>query len=352
MTRRNQLFVQYTSRNYDEDWSLQRLRQQTRFFVVQDSVDITGSLPTELVNQDTLLIDRHNAFAFYQGLDFFDSDELTFAWQYRHMKPTADYMVNPTGRSLSLAYRYMKTTVADSLAEQTSPDGVPRDLFSSRHTPLTVNEYVASYNEHIGLPANNKLSFQFIGAYRNVQLKPSYDPDGGFFEGRFYWPLRYYLGGLNFLSGYPYFTKSGSKVFYARGAYSFPVFRRMNARFLNFTFAKLYAEVFAETGAVGNFNKLSLDEFEPNDFLSDVGGELRLEMFSSYRIPLRAFFQVAHPLNRSRLQREEAREAGVALNDPEAPAKIDKLRFYFGLGFFPSDLLAAAKDRLEPLRID
>lgn len=344
LSARSQFFVQFLHRNYDEDWSLQHLRQQTQFYVVQDSVDISASLPQDLINQDVTQIERSNAFDWYQGLDFFDSDDLTLAWQYRRIKPTADFLVNPTGRSFSLAYRYIKATVADSLAQVVPADGTPRDFFGRDPQPLTVNEYVASYNEHIGLPFNNRVSFRFLGAFRNLQLKPGFDPDGGFFEGRFYWPLRYYIGGHNFLSGYPYFTRSGSKVFYARTSYSFPVFRRMNTRFLNFTFAKLYAEVFAETGAVGNFDKTSLDEFEPNDFLSDVGGELRLEMFTSYRIPLRAFFQIAHPLNRSQLQKEEARAQGVSVDDPDAPPKIDRLRFYFGLGFFPGDLLAGGRD--------
>ncbi|MFP6642659.1 MAG: hypothetical protein VCF24_03720 [Candidatus Latescibacterota bacterium] len=348
VSARSQVFVQYLHRDYDEDWSLQRLRQQSQFFVIQDSVDISASLPLELIKQDTVLINRHDAFDWYQSLDFFDSNDLTFAWQYRHIKPTADFLVNPTGRSLSIAYRYTKTTIADSLAQVTSADGTPIDFFVPHRQPLTLNEYVGTYNEHIGLPFNNRLSFRFLGAYRNVRLKPGFDADGGFFEGRFYWPLRYYIGGHNFLSGYPYFTKSGSKLFYARTSYSFPVFRRVNMSFFNFTFAKLYAELFAETGAVGNFDEMSLNEFEPNDFLSDVGGELRLEVFTSYRIPMRVFFQVAHPLNRSRLQREEARADGLAPDDPDAPKKIDRLRFYFGLGFFPGDLLAGGRDIETP----
>ena len=306
------------------------------------------SLPQELIKQDTVLINRHDALDWYQGLDFFDSDDLTFAWQYRHIKPTQDFLVNPTGRSLSLAYRYTKTSIADSLAQVTSTDGTPRDFFVPDRKPLTVNEYIATYNEHIGLPFNNRLSFRFLGAYRNVRLKPSFDADGGFFEGRFYWPLRYYIGGRNFLSGYPYFTKSGSKLFYARTSYSFPLFRRVNMSFLNFTFAKIYAEIFAETAAVGNFDEMHLDKLERNDFLSDVGGEVRLEMFTSYRIPMRVFFQVAHPLNRSRLQREEARADGLSPDDPDAPKKIDRFRFYFGLGFFPGDLLAGGRDIDKP----
>jgi hypothetical protein len=352
LTRRSMAFVQYVRRDYNEDWALQRLRQQTRFFVIQDSVDITDSLPENLVRQDTLLVDPNEPFAFYEGLDYFDSHDLSFAFRHQYLKTTADFLINPTGRALTLIYRYSKASLADSLAQQVSSDGVPRDFFVEDRRPLTVNEYVGNYVERIGLPYNNRLSFQVMGAYRNLRLKNSFIPEGGFFEGRFYWPMRYYLGGMNLLSGYPYFTISGSKILYTRVSYSFPVFRRLKSSFLNFTFAKMYAEVFAEAGAVGNFTKVDVGDFDSSDFLTDVGGELRMEMFTNYRIPMRVFLQVAHPLNRNRLQRLEAREAGLALDDPDAPEKVDKYRIYFGFGFFPQDLLGAASQIAQLRHLD
>jgi len=349
LTRRNVISVQYLRRKYREDWSLQGFRRQTQFFVVQDSLDISRSLPADIMYRDTVMVDRADPLTFYDGLDFFTSHDLTFAWQYRRVKMTEDVLVNPTGRSLTAFYRYLKSTVTDSLADQTSPDGIPRDPLAADSRPLTVNEYVGAYTERLGLPYNNTLSLQVIGAYRNLRLKPGFDRDGGLFEGRFYWPLRYYLGGRNFLSGYPYFTASGSKLFYGRLTYSFPVFRRMNLRFLNLTFGKLYAHMFAETGAVGNFEEAHFSDLSTDDFLSDVGGELRMEMFTNYRIPLRAFFQVAHPLNRQRVQRREAREEGVSLDSPDAPELIDRWRYYFGLGFFPQDLLGVGRHITQPL---
>jgi hypothetical protein len=158
-----------------------------------------------------------------------------------------------------------------------------------------------------------------IGAYRNLRLKSSFNPEGGFFEGRYYWPLRYYLGGHNFLSGYPYFTSSGTKLVYGRLGYAFPLSRRLSTQFLNFTFAKCYAELFAEAGAVGNFSEAHWGDLSTKDFLSDVGAEVRMQVFSFYRIPMTAFFQVARPLNRSRVPR-----------DPDEPP-MDKWRYYFGL---------------------
>lgn len=351
--RRNQLVMQYLRRRYTEDWDLERRRYRLGTFVVQDSTDITGSLPSELVDQDTLLIGPEDPHTWYRGLDFFDSHDLSLAWRHRHLKPTKDYLINPTGRSATVIFRYRKASLVDSLYEQSSLVDEPLDIFAGKRRPVTLNEYVFSYTERIGLPFYNRLSLQVLGAFHNFRVKPGYVPGGGAFEGRFYWPLRYYIGGRNFLSGYPYFFRSGSRLLYGRAAYSFPLLRRIDARFLNFTFAKAYAEVFAETGRVSNADSFSRLDLDPRnafddflrvlqeDYLSDVGAEVRLELFTNYRIPLRAYVQVAHPLNRDRLQREAAMDLGLAPDDPGAPPKIDKWRYYFGLGFFPSDLLSA-----------
>ena len=66
-----------------------------------------------------------------------------------------------------------------------------------------------------------------------------------------------------------------------------------------------------------------------------------MRLFTFYRIPMGVFFQVAHPLNRNReleprLRAWEESQAGLPpdqRSDEGRPEKIDKLRFYFGLGF-------------------
>ena len=64
----------------------------------------------------------------------------------------------------------------------------------------------------------------------------------------------------------------------------------------------------------------SFDEvdFNTKSFLTDVGGELRLQLFTFYRIPLLAYFQAVRPLNRDRVNIDDL--------------KIDKWRYYFGFG--------------------
>ena len=330
LTRRTELNALYLWRNYAEGWSLRRFRSQNQIYVVQDGVDVSDSLGLDpvLFGQDTLLVDSEDPLKFYGDLSFFRTHMLSASWRYRKINPTADRLISPSGRALALVYRYLMPTVADSLTEQTPTDGVPRDQFVGVERRLRVNEYVAAYNERIGLPFDNSLNIELIGAYKNIRLKPRFIEDGGFLEGRYYWPLRYYIGGRNFLSGYPYFTDWGTKLLYARIAYGFPIFKRISSRFINFNFSKLYAELFAEAGVVGNFSRFEDIDFwkgkrwrswpNTDQFLTDVGGELRLQLFTFYRIPMFAYFQVAHPLNRDRV----AEDVGP----------IDKWRYYFGFG--------------------
>ena len=330
LTRRTELNALYLWRNYAESWTLRRFRSQNQIYLVQDGVDVSAVLDPALLGQDTLLVDSEDPLSFYDDLSFFRTHMLSTAWRYRKINPTADRLISPSGRAMALVYRYLMPTVADSLTEQTPPDGVPRDQFVGVERGLRVNEYIAAYNERIKLPFDNSLNIELIGAYKNIRLKPRFIEDGGFFEGRFYWPLRYYIGGRNFLSGYPYFTDSGTKLLYARIGYGFPILKRISSRFINFNFSKLYAELFAEAGAVGNFSRFEDIDFwsgerwrswpNTDKFLTNVGGELRLQLFTFYRIPMFAYFQVAHPLNRDRVSSGE-----------DAPL-IDKWRYYFGFG--------------------
>ena len=330
LTRRTELNALYIWRDYAEGWTLRRFRSLNHIYLEQDGVDMSASLDPSLLVQDSLLVDSEDPRTFYRDLSFFRTHMLSMAWRYQKINPTADRLISPSGRAMALVYRYLVPTVADSLTEQTSPDGVPRDQFAGVERRMRVNEYVASYNERIELPFDNSLNIELLGAYKNVRLKPRFIEDGGLLEGRYYWPLRYYIGGRNFLSGYPYFTDWGTKLLYARVGYGFPILKRINSRFINFNFSKLYAELFAEAGVVGNFSRFEDIDFwsgerwrslpNTDKFLTDVGAELRLQLFTFYRIPMFAYLQVAHPLNRERIPRDE--------DDP----LIDKWRYYFGFG--------------------
>lgn len=340
LTRRQMLSFNYAWTDYNEDWDLRQFRSRQQVFIIQDGKDITGSLPEAVranLSQDTVMVSGDDPRTYYRGLDFYSSHDVTAAWSYRLIKPTANSMVDPQGRALTLIYRYQMPTVVDYLVDQGVDDagnvrndtvddfgfpvdelGVRRARFTPELRHLHVNEYIASYIERLGLPFQNTISLQIVGAYTGTRLKDP-DKEQRFWEGRFSWPLRYYLGGRNNLSGYPYFSVWGSKLAYGRLAYTFPVMQRLSRHAFNFTLSKLYAELFAEAGAVGNFDHVQWGDLSRRDFLTDVGGEARLHLFTYYRIPMTAYFQGARALDRGR----------VPLQPGEAP--IDRWRYYFGL---------------------
>ena len=348
LTRRQRLDFRYMWRNLEESWSLNCYRSQSEVFLVQDGIDITANVISQMpadmqeqLRQDSVMVDDANARIYYRDLDFFNGHDLSMTWRYQLLKPTANRLVYPQGRALFLSFHYSSSKMVDYLVDLGVTDddppllrgdhvddfGFPSDEFGVRQDRLVpvmqrvkVNELIGSYFEGIGLPFDNSLSLQLLAGYRNLRLK---DPDAEgakTLEGRFYWPLRYYIGGLNFLSGYPYFTAWGSKILYGKVEYSFPIFPRISRRFLNFTISKLYADIFAEAGAVGNFDNFEMRDLDSKDFLTDVGGQVRLHLFTFYRIPMSAYFQVARPLNRDRVP-------GL----PDEPP-IDKWRYYFGFG--------------------
>ncbi len=344
LTRRQRLNLQYAWRDLNEDWVLRRFHVKDQVYIVQDGMDITAQLPPAVqaqLGRDSVMVHAEDTRAYHSGMNFYSAHDLGVSWHYRSVQPTANRAINPKGRALGLLYRYHHPTVVDFLSDQGIDDqgqrrgehvddlGFPTDAYGVRQDRLVpverdlqVNEYAATYLERVGLPYDNTLSLTIAGSQRDIRLKDPGDDNARILEGRYYWPLRYYLGGLNNLSGYPHFAAWGSSRIYARVGYMFPVWPRMSRRMLNLTFSKLYAEIFAEAGAVGNTGSLSPGDWSTDGLLTSVSAELRLQAFSFYRIPMLAYFQVARPLNRDRVHQRA----------DDTP--IDRWRYYFGFGLF------------------
>jgi Tol biopolymer transport system component len=319
----------YTYRSFKENLrSKQTVLDSTRTTAPDGNgnvIDITDDLGG--TNTTTIVVDDF----IYQDLRFYKSHDLSLGWNYTRFKPTFDRRLNPTGgRSLSLVYRRVNATITDSLAlsidlnQDSVPDPtvteVSPTLFRADNAKLALNEYIASWNEFLDFPGRTTLSFQAFVGYKDQPIKEA-QQGGGTFEGVFYYPLRYYLGGLGTLRGYPYFSLSGGKVVFGRANFTFPIFNKKSKELSPFTFSKLYGSFFFETGATGNAKKLSEIDFSTKPFLSDVGFELRMEVISNYIIPMFGFFQIAWPLDKTIPDR----------NDPTIINTIDDFRIYFGL---------------------
>jgi len=131
----------------------------------------------------------------------------------------------------------------------------------------------------------------------------------------------YYAGGFVGMRGYPYYSLGGRGVATIGLSYRFPISRSLDFRFLQFTFTKLYATVFADIGEAWRTVVPSITTWK-----KDVGLELRLESFSFYAYPTRIFFSGAYGLD----------EIDQVILTPDGPSIIHygkEWRFYLGILF-------------------
>lgn len=322
LTGRQTALLEFSNRTYQERFSTSgpdHIRRDL-FFGAQR----LAAIDTTIHLSGTLLDDR----------TFFSSRNLLFFWNYRTVRPAIDSAINPSdGRDIALWYSNIGSTVTDSLLTpteriidgQTVPIQTAPNEFSSFlpvRSKLNVNELGFAWTEYIRMPEpRHTLTLSALIRYRDKRFRE--DDEGG----GFYWPLRIYLGGLGSLSGYPYFTLEGSKAALWRASYTMPVFPHIHRRFLFFYLDRLYVSGFWEGGTTWNFDKLTAGALRSSRFLQDIGVQLRMQVFSFYRVPMVAFAHAAFPI--TDLTDHSRRNLGLP------PGRdIDSVRFYFGLGFF------------------
>lgn len=324
----------YGYRSYSENLKVKQVvLDSTKIFQTNDSgqlEDITDQVPG--TGGSSVFLDDF----LYKDLNFFKSHEWVLGWSFITLKPRTDTYINPSGgRALSLRYRRINATITDSLAfssdldQDNIPDATDLDLsptlFREDQVQKSFNEYIVSYNEFLPMFGRSTLSFQGFVAYKDGEVK-EVQQNGGTFEGVFYYPLRYYLGGIGTLRGYPYFTAAGSKLAFFRANYTIPLFKNIGSELPPFFFDKLYLSVFFEAGGVSNSNTLGDIDFSwqntKDTFLADWGFELRFQMFSHYRIPAFGYFIMAMPTKR---------DIQVRNAPPGTLERVDGRRIYFGL---------------------
>lgn len=324
----------YGFRSYSENLKVKQVvHDSTRIFQTNSSgqlEEITDQIPG--IGGSNILLDDF----LYKDLNFFRSHEWLLGWSFITLNPRTDTYINPSGgRALTLRYRRINATVTDSLAftsdlnQDNIPDPTETDLSPSLlredQTQVSYNEFIASYNEFIPLFGRSTLSFQGFVAYKDGAVK-EVQQNGGTYEGVFYYPLRYYLGGIGTLRGYPYFTAAGSKLAFFRTNFTIPLFTNVGSELPPFFFDKIYASIFFEAGGLSNANTFGDIDFSwqntKNTFLADWGVELRFQMFSHYRIPAFGYFIVAFPTKR---------DIQVRNAPPGTLERVDGRRFYFGL---------------------
>lgn len=302
----------------------QRIADNSTF--IWDGNDITDEVPEAgAVRTDDIRI--------LTDMEYFNSKELSLTYTYSRNIPAADSDLMPQGTTALFRFTHMRTTVTDSLVGQPEyyvPVGIYQDLSMALGTynpdPLLdelrpfdkhydVNEYLGLFKHNHKLPiVDHVLSGLFFVGYRDLQLKDIQKGEGSGYN----WPLKFYLGGANMMSGYPYFSFWGSKFAYTRFDYMFPIARRIGKTFGGFHVQRLYATAFFEAGNTWNFKKLTWGNLEEGTMKKDVGVELNLKTIWFYRFNAYLTVRVAWPLDQL-----DKNSSYRDLRDPQ--------RYYFGL---------------------
>ena len=288
-----------------------------------DGMDITGEVPyaRESVTYDT---------RYFTDMNYFKSQEFSVSYVYSKLEPAIDNDIAPKGTTLMLQFTHLQTAVTDSLVYQPlfyAPLGVNFDgsIAVAEYNPdplldalrpfkknVDLNEYVFLFQHNRKLPFwRHTLNGLVFTAYKDISLKDVRKGEGSGFN----WPLKYYVGGLNIMCGYPYFAFWGSKLFYSRFGYTFPIKHHISKNILGLHFQRLYGNVFFEAAKTWNFDRISMNNLKEGTFKRDVGFELKFNMLTFYRFSTLVYVKVAWPLN----------------SMVDSPYKNDARRFYFGL---------------------
>ena len=219
---------------------------------------------------------------------------LSLFFRHEQIKRDLERDINPRkGRYVSLKITREWNKFLDDFATD-------RIIGIEQFTNYNFFRYELNWEEYFPVPLTNRHTFslRFQGGYIDKDVDDFFHLFGGGFVG---------------LKGYSYYSVEGRKLAIGTATYRLPLLRNINWQFLNFYFDRLYLAGIAQYG-----NAWVDGGVDFNDFLSDVGVQLRLDMKSWYFFPTKVFFEAVYPL-------EEQINREFTYNK--------EWRFYFGILF-------------------
>jgi len=202
--------------------------------------------------------------------EYYKGYGLSAAYFIRAYLPHIDGDVAPLGLKGFLRYRFQPSELLD---EYELKDGTLIPKF---------NKYV---NHSVEFKARYgfKLFDQFFQS--DTRLFSYVSPiDDAFFTD--------YIGGLTGLRSYPFFAIGGSTTAIQTLSWNVPLIRNINEQYGRFTFDKLFARFFVETGNGWNSPLNTGDNLK-----TGIGAELRFSFQSAYLFPSKFFISGAYGLN-------------------------------------------------------
>jgi hypothetical protein len=239
------------------------------------------------------------------GWKYFVGNDARVRWYYKSIERSIDSDINPRGgREFTAEVMYAMD-----------------DLFTSGEFEYGVNpdfdennfgQYTIDWREYVALPwLRHTLQVRAFGSVIDKNVDD------------FFWV---YMGGMDRLRGYTFYSIGGRKGALASATYRFPIWRQINQQASWLTFKDIYGGVFYEVASAWNTGNLPSDDPAlTSDYYSNVGVELRFNMGSFYSYPATVNTVAAYAL-------DNAKYVNPIFDVPEVDYD-PQWRFYLNIGF-------------------
>jgi WD40 repeat protein len=203
---------------------------------------------------------------------YYVGNDLYVRWRFKSVHRAPDASINPRGgRAFSL--QYMRAW--DELFVNGDFEYGLRPSFSN----FDFNQYTVDWQEFFPLPwFRHTLQMRVFGSFIDREVDD------------FFWV---YMGGMDGIRGYTFYSIGGRQGAMVSGTYRFPLLRNLGKQLSWLTFRDVYGGVFFEAG------KAWENHFDLNGLKRSVGAELRMQLGSYYSYPTAIQFVAARSLDRS-----------------------------------------------------
>ena len=213
------------------------------------------------------------------GYTYLNGFDLGVTYHLRQLARRRDREISPRGRDLYFRYDRLFNYFFTDFDQEASFIQEEYDLFS-------YNQFTLDWKEWVGLPWNTSLGLRFYGGWITSDAVDDEEVDN-FFD--------FHLGGLNYMKGYTFYSVEGRKAAMGTATLRFPIAADWGWRFLHLYFDKLYGAVYGDIGKAWDGQRDEPDAFYGRTGpLRDLGGQLRLDLFSYYSMPTAVQMDLAY----------------------------------------------------------
>ena len=226
------------------------------------------------------------------GYTYLNGFDLDLTYRHDSVPRRRDRDINPRGgRRIYLRYDRMLNYFIKGFDEQNS------SFLAEEFLKIPYNQLTLDWREYLSLPRSSTLGLRLYGGWMDTD-KVDDERVGDFFD--------FHLGGITFMKGYTYYSIEGSTAAMGTATLRFPILPDIGRSFLHLYLDKAYVAVYADVGKAWDE---SMDEVWPRRTdgvesqpgrtgpLRDVGGQLRLDLFSFYSMPTRVQMDLAYGLD-------------------------------------------------------